>query len=279
MSALVRRLHPLPSTCRAYSSFFSSKPGGGRYFNSAKPPKAVVVAKAGKVDPPVAASTPSSSTDPSDAIQGPAKSGSTSGPNPLINPDASESRTPQSSSTTPSPVASAADGLRSPLPAASLRMNRGLSPHPVIPHRDLQLHQFFSLHRPLLLLANPLSILMSAPASAVFYSSPAPTEETNTESQRNSEEDEPEDKDAAAALQLNRALIMHRAGAKVAWDNTLRELGVNVDPEPDLIEVERWNRWEGVMMDSTKRKRRKKMKKHKLKKRRRLTRATRLKLR
>lgn len=104
---------------------------------------------------------------------------------------------------------------------------------------------------------------MSAPASTAFYSSPTPAEGANIEPQRNSEEFEPEDKDATAALQLNRALIMHRAGAKVAWDNTLRELGVKVDPDPDLIEMERWNKWEEAMMDSTKRKRRKKMKKHK----------------
>ncbi|KAJ3553862.1 hypothetical protein NM688_g3393 [Phlebia brevispora] len=39
---------PLPATRRAYSIF--SKPGGGRYFNSSKPPTSASAASKGKVE-------------------------------------------------------------------------------------------------------------------------------------------------------------------------------------------------------------------------------------
>ena len=86
------------------------------------------------------------------------------------------------------------------------------------------------------------------------------------------------DADAEAARQLTRALTMSQAGATIAWENTLRHLGL--DPAKDEERVglqERFEKeWSEVLMDSTKRKRRKKMKKHKLKKRRRATRTERL---
>ena len=73
------------------------------------------------------------------------------------------------------------------------------------------------------------------------------------------------DADAAAARQLSRALVMTHAGASVAWEDTLRRLGLDLEKDADRIQTRaQMNReWEEVMMDSTKRKRRKKMKKHK----------------
>ena len=48
MTTLSQLLRPLPAARRAYSVF--SKPGGGRYFNSAKPPKVSPGSGKGKVD-------------------------------------------------------------------------------------------------------------------------------------------------------------------------------------------------------------------------------------
>jgi hypothetical protein len=74
----------------------------------------------------------------------------------------------------------------------------------------------------------------------------------------------PVDADAEAARQLTRALTITRAGATVAWDSTLRRLGVDVDSAANDLRAKEWNQeWEDILADSTKRKRRKKMKKHK----------------
>jgi hypothetical protein len=58
---------------------------------------------------------------------------------------------------------------------------------------------------------------------------------------------------------------MNRAGAAMAWEHTLRGLGLDVDLEEGRAGLkEQWAReWHDMMMDSTKRKRKKKMKKHK----------------
>lgn len=85
------------------------------------------------------------------------------------------------------------------------------------------------------------------------------------------------DADADTARQLTRALTMNIAGGVYDWENTLRELGLDLSLEPTRISTQEqmdrdWHEHE-ALMDSTKRKRRKKMKKHKLKKRRRLNRA------
>jgi hypothetical protein len=85
------------------------------------------------------------------------------------------------------------------------------------------------------------------------------------------------DADAEAARQLTRAVTMNTAGAAMAWESTLRRLGLDPDKEPERVGLqEQWDKeWNDVLMDSTKRKKRRKMRKHKLKKRRRLTRASR----
>nr|GAT53334.1 predicted protein [Mycena chlorophos] len=133
--------------------------------------------------------------------------------------------------------------------------------HPLVELKDLQLHRFFSLHRPLLLLHNPATIFASPPDSAPLEGQRhhAGVEEEGAEHALR----QPPDSDADVARQLARAITMSRAGAVVSWESTLQHLGISTH---------------SISADSTKRKRRKKMKKHKLRKRRKLTRAQRLKL-
>ncbi|KAF7338112.1 DUF1713 domain-containing protein [Mycena venus] len=256
MSAFTRFLRPIPAARRPYSSFFS-KPGGGRYFNSHKPAKPVVPAVNNAKDP---AAAPSDAADSPPAS--PAANGSiSSAPSPLLSPDDTQ--------TTPS--------VASPPRMATTRAPRSV-------RQEFKLHQFFSIHRPLLLLSDPPSILNSPPAHApLFPQQPykwnsllpdgigaAPHDATRP----------PVDPDAEAARQLTRALTMTRAGATVSWENTLQRLGLDVESAAQDLRAEEWNQeWEDILADSVKRKRRKKMKKHKLRKRRKLTRASRLKLR
>jgi hypothetical protein len=85
------------------------------------------------------------------------------------------------------------------------------------------------------------------------------------------------DADAEAARQLTRALTMNSAGAAMAWENTLRRLGLDPDKDPERVGLQEQmdKEWNDVLMESTKKRRRKKMNKHKLVKRRRKTRASR----
>ncbi|ESK94593.1 hypothetical protein Moror_1032 [Moniliophthora roreri MCA 2997] len=256
MSSLTRLLYPLPaarscrsySSVRTYSSFFSSKPGGGRYFNSAKPPKVV---------PPVSkkdrqpTSTASSSGGTVDDISSSSSSSSSS--------------TPCDNTPDEAPEQSSPNFARVSIPPPSV------SPpyvHPILGDKDFKLHQFFSLHRPLLLLNNPQSILDSAPATHIFSVSP-PSSNTNKVVDEFSNAEVSYEADAETARSLSRAMTMNRLGAAVDWEATLQRLGLasNVANQAELDKEYR-----DVMMESTKRKRRKKMKKHKLKKRRRLTR-------
>ncbi|KAJ7172256.1 hypothetical protein C8R46DRAFT_142108 [Mycena filopes] len=272
MSAFARFLHPIPAARRSYSSFFS-KPGGGRYFTSHKPAKPVVAVNNTKEQP---ASPPDAADSP------PAQSGPTgSAPNPL-NPD----------DTPAMPSVASPPRLPTLVPLAAVRHPEGLPTHPMLEPEVFQLHQFFSIHRPLLLLADPTSILRSPhPAQPLFprqgYESHSRLPESPVGGSPAAME-LPVDSDAEAARQLTRALTMTRAGATTSWENTLRRLGMDVDmAAADLRAVEWDQEWEDILAestgqdiraDSTKRKRRKKMKKHKLRKRRKLTRAERLKL-
>ncbi|KAG5653692.1 hypothetical protein H0H81_011272 [Sphagnurus paluster] len=260
MSAFARFLHQPPLGRRAYSSFFSSKPGGGgRYFNSAKPPKVVV--------------TPTAKPKSESTAEGPAESAQAPNNAPMINasPDqVSTKASSQSSSSSPSAASSTPQ-----VPAAlhnvltnSAFLQRPI--HPVVNPKDFKLHQFFSLHRPLLLLAHPSTILQSAP-SASFDPTQTHAEADPLAAAEHSAwllDEFPEataDADAAAARQLTRALTMSHGGAAVAWEDTLRRLGLDVDKEADRVGLQQqWDKeWQDVMMDSVKRKRRKKMKKHK----------------
>ncbi|KAI0723978.1 hypothetical protein C8T65DRAFT_628107 [Cerioporus squamosus] len=244
MSLLAHLLRPAAGARRAYSAF--SKPGGGGYFNSSKSPK---------VAPPSKSKVDSSSTTP----------------------DASSSA-PTDDSATMSSGGAAADATGSHIPSSSaFTLSSQFAPvHPHISRQDLKLHQFFSLHRPLLTISqHPLSVFESH--SSPFPTPATPASETANFGTLEEHAEVSPDADADAARQLARAMVVNRIGASMAWEDTLKKLGLDESSgraeEVSLAEAE----FE-MYMDSTKRKRRKKMKKHKLKKRRRLNRAQRLKI-
>jgi len=270
MSAFTRFLRPIPAARRPYSSFFS-KPGGGRYFNSHKPGKPVVAVNNAKE--PAAASPDAADSSPAS----PAASGSIpNAPSPLLSPD----DTP----TTPSVASPPRMATLVPLAASAVVHPEGTPSHPIIEPGEFKLHQFFSIHRPLLLLADPPSILNSPPPHVpLFPQQPYKWDSLLPDDLVGGPHDamkHPVDPDAEAARQLTRALTMTRAGATVSWENTLQRLGLDVETAAEDLRAEEWNQeWEDILADSVKRKRRKKMKKHKLRKRRKLTRASRLKLR
>lgn len=223
MAVLSNLLRPLPAARRAYSVF--SKPGG-RYFNSAKPPKVGPVTNKGKVDASNTSNDAAPSKDQSTPLQ------------------------PGATVTAEGALSSGLTILSSPV-------------HPVINPQDLKLHQFFSLHRPLL--------LASQPASTIFQTSPLPlpfnipsksdAEATQLDGLEDPLEASAED-DADAARLLARAMVVNRIGPSMAWEQTLQRLGLDVTrgraEEVRMAEAE----FE-VYLDSTKRKRRRKMKKHK----------------
>ncbi|KAH9956594.1 hypothetical protein BC827DRAFT_1230211 [Russula dissimulans] len=239
-----RFLRPVrPSFRRSYSLF--SKPPGGRFFNSSKPPKVV---------PPASAKSPSR-VEPSTA------NGESQQPSHPDDSSTSQSATSsQPSSPPPHPTLSSA-------PTA-------LASHPPLSGPDLRLHQFFAQHRPLVLSQPTIALFDS---SATLALGPTPPQAPGTPSALAAQatlEDPPEttpEADADTARLLSRALAMNAVNSVVSWDATLRRLGFNSAENTSH---------EGLVidLDSTKRKRRKKMKKHKLKKRRRLQRAQRLKI-
>ncbi|KAF9053959.1 hypothetical protein BDZ89DRAFT_1125643 [Hymenopellis radicata] len=282
MSSIMRFLQPLPAARRGYSSFFSSKPGGGRYFNSAKSAKTVVTNNPTKKTTGEGDSAPSSSTGENaekgaQMAEGRAATGSSSSLSiaSSATEDASISRTASSSSSScsdshssPSTTGPANDVVSHPFPHH----------HPMIDPREFKLHQFFSLHRPLLMLSDPAAILRSAPPGVPLLG----RESTQTPSQPQSTGAPSEymdaiDADAETARQLNRALTMSRTGSTASWEATLRRLGLDVNQQPDRIGLQEQFKqdWTNVIMDSVRRKKKKKMKKHKRKKRRRLSRAQR----
>ena len=231
MSVLAHLLRPAAGARRAYSVF--SKPGGGGYFNSSKSPKVAPPSSKSKVDS-------SSSTTP----------------------DASSS-TPKDDTTAASSGASPTDTTNMHIPSSSpLTLSSQFAlVHPTVSAQDLKLHQFFSLHRPLLTISqHPMSVFES-------YTTPFPPPATSAPETANlgTLEEHAEvnpDADADAARQLARAMVVNRIGASIAWEDALKRLGLDESSgraeEVSLAEAE----FE-MYMDSTKRKRRKKMKKHK----------------
>lgn len=244
MSRLGRLLPSLAAGRRTYS-FFSSKPGGGRYFNSAKPPKAVTQAgSSSAVKPPTVDATTATS----------------------------ETQAQDGSSDLPSQSAKAEDGdALASTPPLNFAPH---PPHPALKHHDFKLHHFFAMHRPYLLINQPTSVLFESPPQAASSSAPTPATFGTID-------DPPEaspDADADAARQLSRALVINRVGNSVDWDETLRRLGLDVEKEPLPMLDPSVPMHGGISMDSVKRKRRRKMNKHKLKKRRRRTRALKIRL-
>ena len=232
-----RFLRPIqPTSTRAYSLF--SKPPGGRFFNSAKPPKVVPSASA-KSPTRVEAGTANNNTNSNDPQQ--PSSSSSSSP-------------PDDSSVPPSPVPSASP---QPTPAYASAPTV-LASHPPLSAPDLRLHQFFAQHRPLVL-SQPAAVLFDASSTLVLGPMiPTPAPAALPVTLDNPPETTPE-ADADTARLLARSLAMNAVSSSVSWDATLRRLGLN----PAEGRVDAAVEGPAVDLDSTKRKRRRKMKKHK----------------
>lgn len=258
MSFIPRLFKPPPANSRAYSSFFSSKPGGGRYFNSTKPTKPVVSSGRAKVESGNATVVPSDGTSSSNAGNGSNKmkvGGSDENPSiPASNPVDAARTTPSLPFSPPSLMAS----------------QFYQQVHPTISSQDFKLHQFFSLHRPLLLLSQPSSIIFeSAPHDTPLVQPSEELPKTLLQSgQFASLEDPPEssfETDADAARQLAHTLVMNHVGGIMSWQNTLERLGLDGESTQSsaVNAKESAQEWFTIYADSTKRKKRKKMKKHK----------------
>jgi len=243
-------LQPLPlGVARRAYSIFSSKPGGGRYFNSAKPHKVA----------PTAA-TPSNSTKDSTSTPSPSATATTT---PTTTADNTPEETLGNEDVSAAPPAQAVLAVSAPTPRLPL--------HPTFSAHTYPLHQFFAFHRPLLHLSRPTSAIFESPTEA-FYDPPPPQETTTSTLGEASEVSA--DADADAARQLARALAVNRLGGWIDWEEVLAKLGDSESKRAAQMPISSF----GVNMDSTKRKRRKKMSKHKFKKRRRLQRSARQKL-
>lgn len=267
MSLFSRVLPPLPTTRRAYSSFFSSKPGGGRYFNSAKPPKTVVSTRKGTADK-------TGSKDGTANGASNARNGTGSGASQMKTAQGEESSSALVNSTHDTPSLSEHTKVcdsSSPSGPTLSRAEQLIHPrHPVMTAQDYKLHQFFSLHRPLLLHSQPVSALFETPSQPWdAFLSPTITESAPvTHASMSTLDDPPEasyEADADAARQLARALVMNRVGGTISWQDTLTKLGADGNTEAGRAELAKeWAReWETIYADSVKRKRKKKMKKHK----------------
>ncbi|KAL0946740.1 hypothetical protein HGRIS_012919 [Hohenbuehelia grisea] len=282
MSSLPRLLRHWHVGRRAYSSFSSSKPGGGRYFNSSKPPKTPVVAANGTKGDTSSNANASAVPDSSEGTQHALNKTGLSNPDRTALMQAVDVEGSGASDT----LASQADAPQPNAPSAAFIHHLAHPPHPIINIKEFNLHQFFSLHRPLVLLSHPPSILQPAPSAGPLFAAPAAPSDADLQPPPQvglhgvvSEDNAASfvDADAETARQLMRTLTLNQAGASLAWQETMERLGVEAEinvSEREQMEQE----WNEVMMDSTRRKRRKKMKKHKLKKRRRATRASRIKI-
>lgn len=267
MSAFARLLH-VPASRRTYSSFFSSK-SGGRYFNSTKKSPTVALKNNTNVDP---------SEAQKDGVQsGPANQNAGASQNPIADAQPSQTASGSASKDESPKTVTPQTNVFAELPISnSSHMPLQL----FITPKDFKTHQFFSLHRPLLLIDEPTSIFRPIPPNhSNFDPLQPPTALQNFGFDPASEPSI--DTDAEAARQLTRALTMNKAGATVSWEDTLKHLGLDVAQEADRVNLQQQfdKEWHEVMMDSTKRKRRKKMKKHKLRKRRKATRSSRMRLR
>ncbi|KIL00915.1 hypothetical protein PAXRUDRAFT_357252 [Paxillus rubicundulus Ve08.2h10] len=249
MSLFPRLGRSAPSVGRPYSSFFS-KPGGGRYFNSAKPPKPVLQPGRGKAD------NNNNSVSSADT-------------NPKSPPANRNGRVKAGGVEEPTPVLSFSGNTSLPLTSSPSFFDRiHVLTHPSISSKEYKLHQFFSLHRPLLLLNQPTSVIFESPdPSAPLFALPA--DQVNNQSQEMqslTSEDPPEsspEADADAARQLAHTLVMNCVGGTIAWQETLSHIGLTAEKGDMTLAKESAQEWVGIHADSTRRKKRKKMKKHK----------------
>lgn len=228
MSSFSTFLRPLPAVRRAYSVY--TKPGGGRFFNAAKP--LTQSSNSNKTEVDATSSTNSAEQTTPGSIVEDAKP----------SPPNVESK----STFPPSPI-----GINfAPLPV-----------HPPVNSQDLKLHQFFSLHRPLLTISQPVSTVFESTTGHFAYPPLADAEAARYGAIDEPPETSPES-DADAARQLARALVSSRVGAALSWQDTLKKLGLD-DSKVHAAELSQAQAEYDVYMDSTKRKRRRKMKKHK----------------
>ncbi|KIM48749.1 hypothetical protein M413DRAFT_437927 [Hebeloma cylindrosporum] len=275
MSALSRFI--IPSSRRSCSSYFSSKSGGGRYFNLTKPPKNPVVATNNKPK------NDSPAEVQSDKVQSASAGAGVVGTGPIAESPSTPNAAPSESSSSGGTTTTTTSPLS--LSDAFAEFSQQHVPQQLaINSKDFKIHQFFSLHRPLLLISQPGTIFRPAPPNHPIFSPPQEQPEAKEPAYLKYGLDAPLDPfidaDAEAARQLTRALTMSKAGSMLAWENTLKHLGIDVSKDADRMNLQQQfdKEWEEVLLDSTKRKRRKKMKKHKLRKRRRATRSERLRL-
>ena len=248
MSLFLRIARPHP-VGRAYSSFFSSKPGGGRHFISAKSPKPVL--------------QPGRSTADSTA-----PTGESTATNPPANANSPLKAAPADEKSSSKPAETLAQSTH-PLPSSVAPPSTYPPIHPAISSTEYKLHQFFSLHRPLLLLNQPASTIFESVDSAtpLFTSSEDQLHNDSLSSFAtidNPPESSP-DADADAARQLAHTLVMNRIGGAIAWQQALSRLGLSAKySESDItLAKETAQEWVTIHADSTRRKKRKKMKKHK----------------
>jgi len=283
MSAFSRVIH-IPVGRRAYS-YFSSRSGGGRYFNSAKPPKAAVVAgKAGVPTHPSSTKADPSVENKQSSGQCPSQPGNSASPStteppaqPPVQHSASQSNGVGFNTSDDSSNGNVTSNDRDS--SSSDSSPRQHIPTQIISAKDFKMHQFFSFHRPLLLISQPSSLFRALPSNLPLFN-PLPPSEADIHKgvmHAISGFGEPKfgatassdtyfaDADAEAARHLTRALTMTKAAATVSWEGTLKTLGLDVSKEVERADLQRQfdKDWEDVMLDSTKRKRRKKMKKHK----------------
>ena len=249
MSLLHRLARPTHPVGRAYSSFFSSKPGGGRHFVPAKAPKPVLQPGRAKADNTPASE--STATSPLANATGAVKA-ATADEKPFSKPAESQ---PQPS---PLPLSSTVSPYSSfPSPA-----------HPTVSSKEYKLHQFFSLHRPLLLLNQPTSAIFEAPDPSTPLFTYSEDQVSDSRASFVTVDNPPEsspDADADAARQLAHTLVMNRVGGAITWQRALSRLGLSAKSlEYDMsLAKQTAQEWVTIHADSTRRKKRKKMKKHK----------------
>lgn len=223
---ILRMLPSLPSiSSRRTYSFFSSKPGGGRYFNASKASKVAVAKPTATVASPAPAKPPGSPDAVAQALPPVAEGSATSA--------VSQSMVESDPTVTPSQS-------MAPPPFA---WETPVHPQTNLP--TLHLHNFFSLDRPLLLLSQPINSLFEP----MQQPQPRPTPPNNLFGEDNLGLgfEDPE-ADVNAARLLARSLVMQRVSSTMEWSEVMAKLGA----QDEMV----------IDMDSVKRKRKKKMNKH-----------------